>query len=260
MELRLVWQRPTTLPSRVLYSLHWYWLAIFSMNLFAPLVMSSVVATMVSRFWFGIDPWYVLPKNLPETVSFSQAASFSQIGWFILLGIFSGLCGAFFLKSIQKAEVMSAKRAWPCWVKLGLAGLVVGLVALVFPGVWGNGYDISNKILQEDALQKGYSDLVNGSVLADLAAWQIPIVILGGLVLAKFLTTVVAVGSGTIGGVFTPTLFLGAGLGAAFSQALGFFEFAGELPGGFALVRDGKCSGGNDCSPLFAMILILKFR
>ena len=34
----------------------------FSMNLFAPLVMSSVVATMVSRFWFGIDPWYVLPK------------------------------------------------------------------------------------------------------------------------------------------------------------------------------------------------------
>ena len=174
----------------------------FSMNLFAPLVMSSVVATMVSRFWFGIDPWYVLPKNLPGTVSFSQAASFSQIGWFILLGIFSGVCGAFFLKSIQKAEVMSAKRAWPCWVKLGLAGLVVGLVALVFPGVWGNGYDISNKILQEDALQKGYSDLVNGSILADLAAWQIPIVILGGLLLAKFLTTVVAVGSGTIGGVF----------------------------------------------------------
>ena len=67
----------------------------FSMNLFAPLVMSSVVATMVSRFWFGIDPWYVLPNNLPETVSFSQAAHFSQIGWFIMLGIFSGVCGAF---------------------------------------------------------------------------------------------------------------------------------------------------------------------
>ena len=61
------------------------------------------------------------------------------------------------------------------------------MVALVFPGVWGNGYDISNKILQEDALQKGYSDLVNGSVLADLAAWQIPIVILGGLLLSKWL-------------------------------------------------------------------------
>jgi len=92
-------------------------LIMFRGEAFAPLVMSSVVATMVSRFWFGIDPWYVLPKNLPETVSFSQAASFSQIGWFILLGILSGLCGAFFLKSIQKAVVVSAKRTWPSWMK-----------------------------------------------------------------------------------------------------------------------------------------------
>ena len=231
----------------------------FSMNLFAPLVMSSVVATMVSRFWFGIDPWYVLPKNLPETMSFNHAAHISQIGWFIPLGIFSGICGAFFLKSIQKSEMISAKRAWPSWMKLGLAGLVVGLVALVFPGVWGNGYGISNEILQEDALKKGYSGLINGSMLSELAAWQIPIVILGGLLVAKFLTTVVAVGSGTVGGVFTPTLFLGAGLGAAFGQALGFFEFAEGTPSAaFALVGMGSVLAATTRSPLFAMILIFE--
>ena len=51
----------------------------FSMNLFAPLVMSSVVATMVSRFWFGIEPWYVLPNNLPESISFTQAVSYTHL-------------------------------------------------------------------------------------------------------------------------------------------------------------------------------------
>jgi len=137
------------------------------------------------------------------------------------------------IHSKSGSEVRQARLA-----KLGLAGLVVGLVALVFPGVWGNGYDISNKILQEDG---SYSDLINGSVLADLAACKIPIVILVELLLAKFLTIVVAVGSGTIGGVFTPTLFLGAGLGAAFGQALGFFEFAVRTPtAAFALVGIGS--------------------
>ena len=50
----------------------------FSMNLFAPLVMASVMATMVSRFWFGIEPWY----ELPESIDYGQAARLSQMGWF----------------------------------------------------------------------------------------------------------------------------------------------------------------------------------
>ena len=57
------------------------------------------------------------------------------------------------IHSKSGSEVRQARLA-----KLGLAGLVVGLVALVFPGVWGNGYDISNKILQEDG---SYSDLIS---------------------------------------------------------------------------------------------------
>ena len=227
----------------------------FSMNLFAPLVMASVVATMVSRFWFSIKPWYLLP----ESIDFAQAAHFSQIGWFLILGIISGLGGAFFLKSLQKAESASGLFAWPIWVKLGLAGLAVGLMALVFPGVWGNGYEITNQILKAESPETLSSGLIKGSLLAELEAWQIPLVVLAGLFVAKFAATVVAVGSGTIGGVFTPTLFLGAGLGAAFGQALGLLGFAEGTPtAAFALVGMGSVLAATTRSPLLAMILIFE--
>ena len=227
----------------------------FSMNLFAPLVMASVVATMVSRFWFGIEPWY----ELPESIDYGQAARLSQMGWFLILGIISGAGGAFFLKSIQNAQSATDKYAWPSWAKLGLAGLVVGLIALVFPGVWGNGYEITNQILLAALSETGFTGLIQGSVLSDLQAWQISVVVLAGLLVAKFVATVCTVGAGTVGGVFTPTLFLGAGLGAAFGQALGLFDFADETPTvAFALVGMGRVLAATTRSPLLAMILIFE--
>ena len=227
----------------------------FSMNLFAPLVMASVVATMVSRFWFGIEPWY----ELPESIDYGQAARLSQMGWFLVLGIISGAGGAFFLKSIQNAQSATGKYAWPSWAKLGLAGLAVGLIALVFPGVWGNGYEITNQILHGESSKTGFTELIQGSVLSDLQAWQIPLVVLAGLLVAKFVATVCTVGAGTVGGVFTPTLFLGAGLGAAFGQALGLFDFADNTPTvAFALVGMGSVLAATTRSPLLAMILIFE--
>ena len=227
----------------------------FSMNLFAPLVMASVVATMVSRFWFGIEPWY----ELPESIDYGQAARLSQMGWFLVLGIISGAGGAFFLKSIQNAQSATDKYAWPSWAKLGLAGLAVGLIALVFPGVWGNGYEITNQILHGESSETGFTELIQGSVLSDLQAWQIPLVVLAGLLVAKFVATVCTVGAGTVGGVFTPTLFLGAGLGAAFGQALDLFDFADKTPTvAFALVGMGSVLAATTRSPLLAMILIFE--
>ena len=227
----------------------------FSMNLFAPLVMASVVATMVSRFWFGIEPWYALP----ESIDYGQAARLSQMGWFLVLGIISGAGGAFFLKSIQNAQSATGKYAWPSWAKLGLAGLAVGLIALVFPGVWGNGYEITNQILHGESSETGFTELIQGSVLSDLQAWQIPLVVLAGLLVAKFVATVCTVGAGTVGGVFTPTLFLGAGLGAAFGQALDLFDFADKTPTvAFALVGMGSVLAATTRSPLLAMILIFE--
>src|SRR5262245_55647003 len=111
----------------------------FSMNLFAPLVFASVVATMLSRSFFGIRPWYTVPPF--------EFTRITQLPWFLCLGLVTGAAGAGFLKLLNASENAFKKVRGPIYVRLGLGGLIVGIIAIQFPGVWGNGYVVTNRIL-----------------------------------------------------------------------------------------------------------------
>jgi len=203
----------------------------FSMNLFAPLVCSSVVATTVSRSFFGIQPWYQVP-TFPD-------ATPGQLPWFILMGVICGGVSALFLEFLRFSRERFNQLDWPIYLKLALAGLVVGVIAVFYPGVCGNGYYVTNAILG--------GQFVNASN---------PLPELSGLFFAKLLATMVTVGAGTVGGVFTPTLFLGAVAGAVCGASLHLTGHAAGLPvGAFALVGMGAVLAGTTKSPLLAMIM-----
>src|SRR6266446_10415825 len=89
----------------------------FSMSLFAPLVFASVVATMVSRSFFGIRPWYTVPA-----FEFTRV---TQLPWFIFLGILTGAMGAAFLKMLNRTEAAFKQLRAPIYLRLALGGLVV---------------------------------------------------------------------------------------------------------------------------------------
>jgi chloride channel protein, CIC family len=206
----------------------------FSMSMFAPLVFSSVVATMVSRSFFGIRPWYTVPA-----FEFTRV---TQLPWFLALGIVTGGAAAMFLKMLSGTQEIFKKLEWPVYLRLALGGSAVGVIALWFPGVWGNGYVITNRILDGDFMHEAF-----------------PLAFLAGLFLAKLLATLVTVGSGAVGGVFTPTLFLGAGLGATFGLGLHELHRAGELPvATFAVVGMGSMLSATTRSPLLAMIMVFE--
>lgn len=201
----------------------------FSMNLFAPLVCASVAATMVTRSFFGIEPLYTVPP-----FNFTRL---SQLFWFLLLGGLAGVIGASFLKMIRESEAIFRRMTIPLYARLTVGGFVVGVFAVHFPEVWGNGYSTTNRILIE----------------------SLPIIFLLGLFLAKMLATLAAVGSGTVGGVFTPTLFLGASLGSLFGSILHKAGLGLGLPTGvFALVGMGSVLSATLHSPLLAMIMVFE--
>lgn len=218
----------------------------FSMNLFAPLVFASVTAAVVSRSFFGLKPWYAVPPY--------EFTSVLQLPWFLMLGVFCGVAGAVFLKMLQRTEMRFQKLNWPIYVKLALAGLVVGLIAIEFPGVWGNGYVVANRILQEQT-----DRLASPELYGWLPGETEAVLFLIGIFLAKLLATVATVGSGAVGGVFTPTLFLGTSLGALFGTVL--HQLGGEpaLPtSSFALVGMASMLAATTRSPLLAMIMVFE--
>jgi CIC family chloride channel protein len=201
----------------------------FSMSLFAPLVFSSVVATMVSRSFFGIAPWYTVPPF--------EFTRITQLPWFLCLGLVTGGMASLFLRLLNYAEDFFKRLPLPVYVRLLMGGVVVGVIALKFPGVWGNGYVITNRTLQ------GHDTLL----------------FLVGLFLAKLVATLATVGSGAVGGVFTPTLFLGAGVGAISAMALQEVHAAKELPVAvFAVVGMGSMLSATTRSPLLAMIMVFE--
>ncbi len=206
----------------------------FSMNLFAPLVFSSVIAATVSRTFFGIKPWYVIPA-FPEVGPL-------QLPWFLLLGVLCGVAGAFFLKIVRQGRAEFGKFNSPVYVKLMLAGLIVGVLGIEFPGVFGNGYSITNDILHEQFLTEAR-----------------PLMWLAGLLIFKWIATAATVGSGTVGGIFTPTLFVGATTGAFFGTALHRLGGAPAVQAGaFALVGMGATLAATTRSPLLAVIMVFE--
>src|SRR5262249_6197429 len=139
---------------------------------------------------------------------------FSQLPWFVVLGVASGFLATGFLKLLKWGEEGFAKLKLPIYWRLGLSGLVVGSLAIGFPAVWGNGYGAITRILHQPETQ-----------------WY-----LLGLFLSKLAATVATVGSGAVGGVFTPTLFLGAALGNLFGSSLNTLEWTSLPTGAFAMV------------------------
>jgi CIC family chloride channel protein len=201
----------------------------FSMNLFAPLVVSSVTAAVLSRTFFGISHWFEAPMF--------EFTRLTQLPWFLLLGVFCGVVGALFLKSLSYAEGLFAKVPLPLYGRLGIAGLIVGVIALAYPQVWGNGYGAIDPLLRQEP----------------------EILFVMGLFAAKFFATSVSVGAGTVGGVFTPTLLLGAAAGSLFEAILHQQGWALALPTGcFALVGMGGTLAATTHSPLLAMIMLFE--
>lgn len=201
----------------------------FSMNLFAPLVFSSVIASMLSRNFFGIHTLYSMPS-----FEFTRV---TQLPWFLLLGALAGGLGVLFMKLLRLAQEEFRPFSFPLYLRLAIGGGLVGLIAIGYPQVWGNGYSVASQILHDDFTTK----------------------VLIGIFLSKLLATILAVGSGAVGGVFTPTLFLGAGLGALFGKTLHLAGFGGQMPiGVFAMVGMGGVLSATTRSPLLAMIMIFE--
>ncbi len=201
----------------------------FRVPQFSPIVIASVTATVVTRGVFGADPVFDVPPY--------QAVSSLELIIYALLGLCAGVIGATFTRLMYATEDRFEALPLHPALTTALGGLLVGALLLVRPEIAGVGYDTIGEALH------GHLGL---RVLATLIA-------------VKLVGVCLTIGSGGSGGVFAPSLYLGAMTGGAIgSLAHQWLPHATAPSGAYALVGMAAMLGAVTHGPVSAMLIIFE--
>jgi CIC family chloride channel protein len=196
---------------------------------FSPVVLSSLLATTISRHYFGDLPSFIIP-------AYSLQSSW-EIFIYPVFGVIAGLVATLFITTLYKCEDIFDRLLIPNFLKPALGGLLLGLLLLRWPQVFGVGYG-------------GINVALNGTM---------PALLLLVLILVKILATSITLGSGGSGGVFAPSLFIGAMTGGFFGWCAGhFLPGLTAGPGAYALVGMGALVAGTTQAPITAILIIFE--
>jgi CIC family chloride channel protein len=202
----------------------------YALSAFAPIVIASVTGTLISRARYGDFPAFILPDTW-------TIVSFWEFPGFALLGLVSAVAAIVFMWSIMFTEDTVAKLPVPAWSRPAFAGLLVGLIALAFPEVLGVGYEATDKAL---------SDLY-------------PLWFLVALIVAKTAATAISLGGGFAGGVFSPSLFIGAMVGGAYGViATQAFPELSSGHGAYTMIGMGAVAGAVLGAPMSTILMIFE--
>jgi CIC family chloride channel protein len=193
-------------------------------------VLSSVTASVIGRAIVGNTPFLTLPTFHVDHVV--------QYPLFALLGVISGLVGVAFSRVLYAIED-ACDWAWrgPEWLRPAVGGVLLGGVLLVLPEMYGVGYP----------------------VLGRAVAGKYAIAFLLALLVGKLIACSLTIGIGGSGGVFAPSLFCGAMLGAAFGDIVhAAIPGDGGVIGAYALVGMGAVFAGAARAPITAIVILFE--
>jgi CIC family chloride channel protein len=202
----------------------------WSAGILGAVVLAAVASVVVARLFLGAEPLFQIPPY--------RMAHPAELITYAVLGVVGGLSSLVFVKLL--AFIRPRFKAWPRstqYLQPAMAGLAIGIIALKFPQVMGAGYEYMDQAMHGQFL------------------WRT----LVALALLKVLATSLSLSSGAPGGIFAPTLFVGAMVGAAVGtvQHRFFPGFTGPL-GSYALVGMGTLFAGFLRAPMTSVFMVLE--
>ena len=201
----------------------------FAISWFSPIVISSVVATVISRHFLGDIPAFIVP-----TYTLVNPSEFVFYG---ILGVLAAFAGVAFIKILYFTEDYYDGIPIPDWAKPVTGGLLIGAIAMAYPHILGVGYEAMDMAL--------FGDL----------AWHTLLI----LAAAKLVATSITLGAGGSGGVFAPSLFMGSMLGGAFGTGVNhYFPEISASSGAYALVAMGAMVSATTRAPITSILIIFE--
>ncbi len=201
----------------------------FAARAFSIVVLASVTASVVSRSLLGEAAFFHVPTY--------KLYSAWELLFYILLGCLAALIGRLFIITLYYFEDVFEKIRFPNILKPALGGLLLGLIGYSLPQIFATGHSTIEAVLSA----------------------SLPINLLIILIFAKIVGTSLSLGSGGSGGVFAPSLFMGAVFGGAFGLILNqVFPNIAIQPGAYALVGMSAVFAGATLAPITAIIVIFE--
>ena len=216
-----------------------------SMSSIVPLLIAAVTGTITSYFFLGQNTIY----NLTALDKFQ----INYVPHYAVLGIVCGLVSVYFTKILMLFNKYF-DRYRNMLAKMFIGSILLGVIIMLFPAIYGEGYHIINSCLQ------GNSNFIwEHSVFSDYKSHlYIGLLMLGLIIFFKAIATSLTLSSGGVGGIFGPTLFLGATTGLLFSQSLEMMHFSSNHHTKFALAGMTGLIAGVMHAPLTGIFLIIE--
>lgn len=210
-----------------------------------PLLISSITGASVTYFFMGKAVLLSYDVTTPFVIN--------NIPYYIILGVFAGLVSLYFTRFSMYLESIFGKIT-NCYRKMVVGGILLGIMIFLFPPLYGEGYNTIQSLLNGN-----HTDLVNNSIFYFLKDnyW----LLLGYVVLVigfKVIASTVTTGSGGVGGIFAPSLFLGAVAGFFVARVINGFNFIKLSESNFTLIGMAGMMAGVMHAPLTAIFLIVE--
>ena len=196
---------------------------------FVPIVIASTIAAIGSRLWFGEGSAFTIPEF--------EIASYLEFPAFALLGVVAALVAIGFQFVLFAGDTLARRTHIPVWLLPAVGGAFVGAVAVFYPEILGVGYATTDEAMRG----------------------AIPLGVLLLLIPLKAIATAVTLGCRFGGGIFSPSLFLGATTGAAFGAiATSLMPQYGSDVGTYALLGMGAVSGAVLGAPISTALMVFE--
>ncbi len=211
-----------------------------------PLLISAATAATVSYFFLGNGVMF----------SFDMVEEFKieHLGYYAGLGVFTGLISLYFTYATMSIEEQMAKFKYK-WQRWLLGGILLGILIYIFPSLFGEGYEFMHLLINDKT-----DGLINETLFGDFSniAWLI--LFLALIIIFKVVAMAITGGSGGVGGIFAPSLFIGAVSGVFFSKVLKTIPFLHNIPEkNLALVGMAGVMAGVMHAPFTGIFLIAEF-
>lgn len=208
-----------------------------------PLLISAVTGATVATLLLGQGAVFYFTLHEPFLIE--------NIPWYILLGVIAGLVSFYFTWCSMKVETRMQKISSP-YHRLFYGGAILGLLIFLFPPLYGEGYGTLRSLLGGDA-----AEIATGSLISGMRHnyW----IFLGFLTLIlvfKVIAMAITTGSGGVGGIFAPSLYMGGVTGFIVARLINYFPFINVSERNFALVGMAGLMAGVMHAPLTAIFLI----